>query len=124
MLDDTAVFRRMERSALALSIVGGVVIGVAVSWRHGGGFLAGAALSSMSLYATHRYVRAVTGDMPKGRRGWVVAIRYIVMAATLYAILKFLRLDPGAALAGLFVAAAAAILEILFELIRAWKHTK
>jgi hypothetical protein len=49
----------------------------------------------------------------------VFGLRYLILAAGAYAIVKYSELSLAAALAGLFVAVAAVLVEILFELVYA-----
>ena len=63
---------------------------------------------------------AATEQKPRRARVAVVmGLRYLVLAAGGYVILRFTALSLTAALSGLFISAAAVILEIIYELIYA-----
>jgi hypothetical protein len=63
--------------------------------------------------------RAAAGKPPKIRVAVFLGLRYLLLAAGGYVILNFTTLSLAAGLIGLFVPAAAVILEILFELVYA-----
>ena len=50
---------------------------------------------------------------------WFLLLRYLLLAVAGYVIVRVFRLNLAAALAGLFVAVAAVIIEIVYELIYA-----
>jgi len=86
------------------------------------GFLTGAAFSIVNFWFWHRLVRRVgavppAGERPAGGSALVFALRYGIFAAAAYAILRFSEASLSAALFGIFVAVAAVLFEILFELI-------
>ena len=92
-------------------------------WRWGLGFLAGAAASWFNFRWLKQLVDSLgsTASGRRRRRGLAVyfGLRYVLLAAGAYVILNFTALSVAAALIGLFVPAAAVILEILFELVYA-----
>lgn len=113
---------RIYRIMAAVTLVGAA----AASFAEGGpgllGFLTGAFFSAVNFWFWHRLVGkvgAVTADGESPRTGSVVlfALRYGAFALGLYAILQFSEASLSAALAGCFVAVAAVLLEIFFELI-------
>ena len=63
--------------------------------------------------------QAAIGKPPKTRVAVFLGLRYLLLAAAGYVILNYSKLSVAAGLIGLFVPAAAVILEILFELIYA-----
>ncbi len=86
------------------------------------GFVTGAVFSMLNFWFWHRLVRRVGANatLDEGRGNTSVILfagRYGVFAALAYVILRFSEASLSAALAGLFVAVAAVLLEILFELI-------
>jgi hypothetical protein len=101
--------------------------GAAGAGWHGGwpwvwGFLTGAAFSAINFWFWHRLVTRIGRDADsEDRRGSapvvLFALRYGAFAAALYVILKSSEASLSAALAGIFVAVAAVLLEILFELL-------
>jgi hypothetical protein len=86
------------------------------------GFLAGAVFSALNFWFWHRLVNRIGRTENTGERrgsGPVVlfALRYGLFAAALYVILQYFEASLSAALVGIFVAVAAVLLQILFELI-------
>jgi len=93
-------------------------------WRWGLAFLLGAGASYINFRWIHRLVNSL-GDAaakrkpPRARVAVLLGLRYLLLGAGAYAILRFSTLSLAAVLLGLFVSVAAVILEILFELIYA-----
>lgn len=114
---------RIVRSILALAAVGTVAVGFYGGWRWSAGFLAGALVSYLSFRGFQRLVDslgpATEAKPPRARVAILMGARYLLLAAGGYAIVRFSTLSLTAALLGLFVSAAAVILEILYELIYA-----
>jgi hypothetical protein len=86
------------------------------------GFFLGAAFSALNFWLWHRLVRRIgetsaeDGEPRKGA-GALFGARYLLFGLAGYAILKYFEASLFAALMGCFIAVAAVILEILFELI-------
>ena len=59
----------------------------------------------------------VRGGVPLRGTVFVMVLRYAVIGAALYAILKILEITLAAVLCGLFVSVAAILIEILYELL-------
>ena len=112
---------RVRTSMVWLSLGGGAFVFALYSWRHGLGFLAGA-LASL---ANFRWLHQLTASLgPSGQRArkrvlLFLLLRYFLLGAGGYVIVKIFGLSLAAALAGLFVAVAAVIVEIIYELIYA-----
>jgi hypothetical protein len=85
------------------------------------GFFLGAGFSVLNFWFFHRLVVRLGRDSSGGRGAGSSAVllgsRYLLFGAAGYVILKFLDASFIAALFGCFVAVAAVILEIFFELI-------
>lgn len=112
----------MYISMAGLSVVGTVAAGIFGGWPWSSGFVTGAAFSALNFWFWHRLVSRIGRSQQPGEgRGsgpvLLFALRYGAFAAALYVILKFSEASLSAALAGIFVAVAAVLLEILFELI-------
>lgn len=112
---------RIFRGMLALSIAGVLAAAFVRGWRGGLGFLVGAAASYLNFYWVHRMVESL---VPGARRPgkWTmlfIALRYLILGAGGYAIVRLSGLSVTAVLIGLFVAVAAVIVEIIYELIYA-----
>ena len=114
---------RILRLTLILTAVGTAVYFVIGGWRGGCGFLLGGLISYFNFGWLKRTVDALggrPGGMPlRARTIVILGLRYLLLGGGAYAILKFSEISLKAALVGLFAPAAAAILEILIELIYA-----
>jgi hypothetical protein len=112
---------RILRLTLALTVSGAAVYFAMAGWRGGCGFLLGGLISYLNFRWIKRTVYALGesagGKPPRARVAVLLGLRYLLLAAGAYAILKFSEISLSAALVGLFVPAAAVILEILIELI-------
>ena len=114
-----SIWISFENSCLARSATSGPTSG-----RDG---RPGAALGAAAGYLNFRWLKrlvdsldeAARGKPPKARVAVFLGLRYLLLAAGGYVILNFSSLSLAAALIGLFVPAAAVVLEILFELIYA-----
>jgi len=117
---DRAV-RRIFRLTLILTIAGAAFYFAAAGWRGGCGFLLGGLISYFNFRWIKRTVYALGevagGKPPRARVAVFLGLRYLLLGGGAYAILKFSEISLNAALVGLFVPAAAVILEILIELI-------
>lgn len=113
---------RMMRAIAVLALAGTVVALAAGGWRWAGGFLAG----TLASYLNFRWLKQIAESLgassdarPRARGAVFFGLRYLILAAGGYVIVNFSALNITAALAGLFVAVAAVIFEILFELLYA-----
>jgi hypothetical protein len=112
---------RIRTAMLWLSAAGAAVALPLYSWRHSLGFLAGA-LASL---ANFRWLHQLTASLgPSGQRArkrvlLFLLLRYFLLGLGGYVIVRIFGLSLAAALIGLFVAAAAVIAEIIYELIYA-----
>lgn len=126
-MDDAFVDRvleRITRITVVLTAAGTVVATAIGGWPAGGGFLLGAGASYLNFYWLKRVVGALgnaaeSGKAPRARVAIVLGLRYAIIGAGAYVILKSSVLSLPAALAGLFVSVAAVVFEILFELVYA-----
>jgi hypothetical protein len=120
--DERLLERGVDRIHKAMWAIGaGGAIG-ALAWRGwtwGAGFALGAAASWLNFRWWKQLVDALGGARPKRRTGVFLGVRYLLLGGGAYAILRLTSISLPALLAGLFVSAAAVIVEILFELIYA-----
>ncbi len=113
--------RRIYIHMLWISAAGGAV----AAWRAGStwtlGFLVGAAVSVANFRWLHRLVDSVGPDAKKPGKllGFFLMFRYVLFGVAGYVIVKYFRVNLMAALVGLFVAVAAVLVEILYELVYA-----
>lgn len=113
---------RIYRLIAAITLAGAIAASVVDGGPGLLGFLTGALFSAVNFWFWHRLVEkvgvtAADGEPPKNRSIVLFALRYGAFALGLYAILRFSEASLFAALAGCFVAVAAVLLEIFFELI-------
>lgn len=114
---------RIVRIGAALGVMGTIVVLIRLGPRTAVGFLAGAVLSLLNFYGLRRVVDALIPTLanPSPRTGmraspifWM--FRYLFFAGAGYVIVKGLGISLMPILAGLFVVAAAIIVEILYEI--------
>jgi hypothetical protein len=114
---------RILRITVALTVSGAAIYFAMGGWRGGCGFLLGAVISYLNFRWLKRTVFALGdaagGKPPRARVAVFLGLRYLLLGLGAYAILRFSEISLTAFMVGLFVPAAAVILEILFELIYA-----
>jgi hypothetical protein len=110
---------RMMRLAAGLGAAGVAVILVARGPRDAGGFLIGAILSLASFRSWRRLAEMLgdSGKPPARGSAAFLAMRYLLIAGAVYAIVKLLGITPAAVVVGLLVSVAAVVLELLYELV-------
>ena len=109
---------RIARNMLWLAAAGALTCWVAAGWRWAAGFLLGAAISLVNYLGLKRLVEGLGGQTP-GRRsigGFRFALRFLVLAAGAYVILRFSPINVLAVLMGLFVLIGAVFVEAAFEI--------
>ncbi len=109
--------QRIFRIGAALGMIGTIVVFVRFGAGTAVGFLSGALLSLLNFHGLKRVVDGLSGATPGKRSSplfW--AFRYVLFAGIAYVIVKGLGISLMPILAGLFVAAAAIIVEILYEI--------
>ena len=95
----------------------------ALAWRgprEAAGFLLGAALSVLSLQSWIRIAALADGEQRRSAlgAGAFLALRFVLIGATVYVIVSFLGVTPAALIVGLLVSFAAVILELLYGLFK------
>jgi len=113
----TRAMERMQRWMAWLAGAGVAVASVGWGWRAGAGFGLGAAASWTMFRWQRHFVEALSGAPARRHILALTALRYLLLGAGLYVIFRFSRIGLMAALAGLFVSAAAALAEGVFELL-------
>ncbi len=112
---------RIRRLMAGLALAGTAVTLAIKGPAWGGGFLAGA----LAAIANFRWLEQIAGGLASGRGArrvrWAVlfGMRYVVLGAAAYVIVKLFGISGLAILAGLLVAAAAVLAEMLYELLHA-----
>ena len=95
---------------------------IAAAWKGGlpwgVGFLIGATASALNFRWLHHMADSLGPDGKKPRRGlgFFLSFRYVLFGVVGYVIVKYFKVNIMAALVGLFVAVAAVMVEILYEL--------
>jgi hypothetical protein len=106
-----------------LTIAGLIAAALHGGWKWAAGFLLGAAASWLNFRWLKQMVNSLgpqsAGNPPRARVAVFLGLRYVLLAAAGYVILNYSAISLAAGLLGLFVPAAAVILELLFELIYA-----
>src|SRR6185437_16116686 len=116
---DAAFFdRAVDRIArMMVGIGAGGTLGLLVwrGWEWGVGFAFGSFVS----WLNYRWLKETVDALGRGEVRKRVAVkaagRYLLLGGAAYAILRFSKISKPAAMAGLFIAAAAVIVEIVFE---------
>jgi hypothetical protein len=108
---------RIRRLTIIIGLVGTAAVFLLRGPRDAAGFLAGAAFSLISLRSWIRLSEAVgAGSAPSARaHGLFLALRYVLLAVGLYAIVNVLGITPVAIIVGLLVSFAAVILGLVYE---------
>jgi len=114
--------RALERMTRMASAVGAAGVLIVLLWRgprEALGFLAGAILSLLNFRWWKGIANALGpgGTPPLRASAALLFARYLLLAAAIYVIVKILEIKVAAVLAGLFVAVAAVLIEILYELV-------
>jgi len=110
---------RIRKLTLALG-AGGTLAALAWrGWTWGAGFAFGALISWLNYRWLKQIADALGAKAVRKRVAVKAALRYLLLGGGAYVILRFSKISKLAAVAGLFIAAAAVIVEIVFELIYA-----
>jgi hypothetical protein len=114
---------RIRKLTIALSVAG--VIGMLLwrGWPWGLGFALGGGLSALNFHWLKRAASTIGTAQAKPRMAVVLGLRYLILGGIAYVILKYSAISLSAMFWGLFVAVAAVVLEILFELVYARNGT-
>ena len=108
---------RIARAMLVIAVFGSLAVAQKQGWRSGLGFLSGAGLSYLSLWRWQRVVEALGEGEVRKPAAFSMLVRFALLAAAAYAIIKYLEVNPVAVLMGLLVSGAAVIVALFFELI-------
>lgn len=124
--------QRISKAMFAIGAGGAIAAAVWRGWTWGAGFALGAAASWLNFrwlkQIVDTLVAAATGAPPPENRrpgpsrtrvAVLAGLRYLLLGGGAYVILHYSPISLPAALAGLFAAAGAVIVEIIFELVYA-----
>jgi hypothetical protein len=110
--------RRIYWITVGLGLLGSIATVFLRGFWSGLAFLIGGAVSYLSFFGWRRLAGAI-GPGANTRFGWLFVARNFILLAAAWVIIKFLGPNAVAGATGLFVATAAIILEIIYELIYA-----
>jgi len=113
--------RRIYRIIAVLALAGTIAAVVLGGAAAGIGFMTGAVFSAVNFWFWHRMVQRIgqtpsDGEEPRKSPIILFGIRYFLFVGGVYATILYFEASVTAALTGIFVAVAAVLLEILFEL--------
>jgi hypothetical protein len=114
-------FPRIRKLTIILGLVGGAIAIATAGLNAAAGFITGAAISLASFHSWVRLAEMLDPDAPTrpGRASAVfLALRYVLIAAVLYVIVKYLRFTAAAMIIGLLVSFAAVVIDLLFGLVQ------
>jgi hypothetical protein len=114
---------RIWKLTFALGGFGASVLLIGWGWTWSAGFAIGAAISALNFHWLYRVATNIGSSQAKPRVAVVLGLRYVILGGVAYGILKYSAISLPALFWGLFVAVAAVVLEILFELIYARNGT-
>jgi hypothetical protein len=115
-LEVSAALTRIRRLIAAFGLGGTAAAFAWRGWPAGAGFALGAVISWLNFRWLHQIVDALGGQGIRKRLAVIAGLRYLLLGAVTYVILRFSGISRPAALSGLFVTVAAAIVEIVYEL--------
>jgi hypothetical protein len=111
---------RIGKAMIAIAAAGLMLAWAWRGWRYGAGFALGAAASWLNFRWLKQIVEPLGSSRPTKKRVAVLAgLRYALLGGGAYVILRYSSVSLTAAMVGLFVAVAAVIVEICFELVYA-----
>ena len=111
--------RRVTRITAILGAAGVVAAFVWGGWSSAAGFALGGTASWLAFSWLKQVVGTLGTDHPAPRLAFKSVLRYLLIAAVAYVIVKYTVVNLRAGLVGLFLSTAAVLVEILIELIYA-----
>lgn len=114
--------RALRRIEILSALTGVLAIGAAgifYGWRAALGCAVGVVLAFVNLRWFKALVEAIGGTGAPPRRGStaLLAMRFLLLAATIFVTIKFFRVSILAIIAGLLVSAVAVLIELVYELV-------
>ena len=110
---------RMGKAMIVLTAAGAIVLFAWRGWSWSAGWLLGCAASGLNFHWLRRVTEALGSPEAGQRKAVLLVLRYLLLGGGAYVILKYTAISLPAALAGLFIPAAAVIVEILIQLVYA-----
>ena len=111
------VTRRITLWIAVFGAAGAIAAASLQGWRNGLGFALGAALSYLSFWRWQKVAESL-GDSGSAMRSMpLMVLRFVLLAAAAYGIVKYLGISPPAVFFGLLSAAAATLVSLCFEFV-------
>ena len=107
---------RIWKAMLAVAVAGALAAFVWRGWTWSAGFALGSIISALNFRWLKQVAMMLGSGRARPRAAVGLGLRYLLLAGVAYVILKYSIISLPATLSGLFVAVAAVIFEILFEL--------
>jgi hypothetical protein len=120
--DDLAYERvvgRITRITVVLVGAGSVVAWIAGGWSWAAGFALGGAVSWLSFRWLKQVVGAIGTERPPSNLAMKGVLRYLMIGAAAYVLLKYTTMSLRAGVVGLLVSSAAVLVEIVIQLVHA-----
>lgn len=120
--DDLAyeeVVARITRITVVLAATGTVVAWIAGGWRWAAGFALGGSVSWLSFRWLKQVVGAIGTERPPSNLALKGVLRYLMIGAAAYVLLKYTAISLRAGVVGLLVSSAAVLVEIVIQLVQA-----
>jgi len=118
------VYRRLVTIMAALGVAGTITAAIWFDWLTAATFLVGSVIATLNFHWLKRTIEAMGGRLPsRARAAWGVVLRfllrYVLIAAAAYVILKSTTSIPYGFFAGLAIPAGAIMIEAVYETYRA-----
>jgi hypothetical protein len=120
-LDYDRAASRIERNIAIIAATGTVAAFAWRGWSWGAGFFLGSLIAWVNYRWLRKLVEALGGAARPQRRGFRIALHYLLLGAGGYAIVRFSPVSGLAVIAGLFVLTVAVFAEAIFEIVYARK---
>ncbi|HYW41619.1 MAG TPA: ATP synthase subunit I [Bryobacteraceae bacterium] len=121
VLDYDRAAWRIGRNLAVIAAIGTAAGFGARGWKWGAGFFVGSLISWLNYRWLRRLVESLGGAGRPRRRTVILALRYALLGAVAYVILRFTSISPAAVFAGVFALTAAVFVEAIFEIVYARK---
>ena len=119
ILDPECAVERIRKCIFALAGGGAIALLAWRGWTWSAGWVLGCGAGALNFYWLHKVTHTLGSGEAKDRKAVLLGLRYVLLGAGAYVILKYTAISLPAALAGLFVPVAAVVFEILIELVYA-----
>src|SRR3954447_24859587 len=115
----TRALDRMGKAMFAMAAGGAIGLFAWRGWQWSAGWLLGCAASTLNYRWLRRVIFSIHSGQARQHQAVLLGLRSLLLAGGAYVILKYTTISLPAALAGLFIPAAAVIVEIFIQLVYA-----